>query len=290
MNQAPHGIAHEVVATDASLRLPSSNAPLQGLAIGAVAVVASLLAITGITASLGAIVVALGWPLAVLGVLVTAGGTVAAFNTFLSVLAVLWVSTRTTPLEITPGQAVFDGAVVRSVVPLAPLILRGEVGQPVKLLMGRQLLREFEPMWTEQGWNQAAITWVAQHASSLLGQPLDDQRDLDDWRRWESDPVYRATLAFDRAARVNENAHPTFHKRTAAPASWVKADHHGLTWRNQEHFFETPVHATLSNTHLHLGDRRIALHTIDRVRVHVDEYRSKYGSTFQRHAPGPLAR
>lgn len=274
--EVPRRIAQEVRATEGSLTFPSSTAPwevgLLTVVIGAVcafdaSAVAAMLALLilapwGLEVALSFLIIALA-----LGVL---------FLTPAIGLGLLLAFESRRQVRLTRSGAQLTGIYTQQL-PVGSLTLRGEVGGPVELRLGDRLLRAFQTGWGEHGWNHDAITWLAERAAGLLGQELDDQRVEAHWRRWEQDPVYRSQVGFARDDRANREAFPEHHNAPAAEPSWVRRDHHGLSWERPAGMLRsTPMR--LSSTLLHRGSGALPLHAITHVRIAVQRHTSNYGS------------
>ncbi|MCB9674532.1 MAG: hypothetical protein H6737_05405 [Alphaproteobacteria bacterium] len=84
------------------------------------------------------------------------------------------------------------------------VVLAGEPGLKTELWYGGELLQDAE-------WSFDRGSELAQRIAEIVGGTLDDRRDAALWHRFETDPIFRETVLFDRAVAASRLRFPAVH-------------------------------------------------------------------------------
>jgi hypothetical protein len=157
-----------------------------------------------------------------------------------------------------------------------PITVAGVPAGPTKISIGGLWIPPFQSADAESGWDSEAITWLVTEMARIWDQPLDDRRDRAAWRLFETDPTQRARFEWEAALAANVEMYPGFHEIQPIEPDH-DADLDGLTVRLFEgRSRRYPVRITRDA--LELPDERIALDTIDGVRMTFGEQVSDQGT------------
>ncbi len=177
------------------------------------------------------------------------------------------------PLTIAGPKAAYGGIFPPNPVALETLVLQGIPGRHLTLWSGRTKLAAFVVTTGKRGWTYDSVTWLARQAAANAGVELIDERPEADWRRWETDPVYRGERAFDVRLEDNRKAFPRHHATPPSPA-YHTVDLEGMRISVQESIFS---HRTIviDGTYLHFSGRKYPLQSISRADVVFSMHKTK---------------
>ncbi|MCB9674556.1 MAG: hypothetical protein H6737_05525 [Alphaproteobacteria bacterium] len=145
------------------------------------------------------------------------------------------------------------------------LVLTGSPGHPMVLESESQILAKLFPSASQRGWDFDSVTWLGQRVSDLLGVRIRDERPEAEWRRWASDPLYRAQKQFDALLSKNQTEFHAHHATEPDPPAH-SSDVDGMRIALDTGLFSMSV-LKITPTHLIVDNRRYRLDSITRAGV-----------------------